>query len=87
MSKRFEDAKRMTEKYRSRLIPCSYCGSTDIRVTSEREIFGIDGKPARYYWGVSCPTRDCDCATDFSIHKAIKKWNFQQMRRKEKSNV
>lgn len=72
MSKRFEQAKRYTEKYRNTLLPCRYCGNTNIHITSERNIFG----DRRAYWSVSCETYACDCTANFTkVVDAVNSWN------------
>lgn len=40
IAKRFEKAKEYTAKYRGVLSPCRHCGNTDIRIASDRSIFG-----------------------------------------------
>lgn len=88
MSKRFEQAKAYTEKYKDKLSPCRFCGNTDIRIASDREsvIVGSDRKAygavrVRYrnVWVVVCSTDRCDCTRNFtSVRKAIDHWNEQQ---------
>lgn len=74
MANRFEKAKEYTRKYKSILLPCRYCGNTDIRIVSGRTIF--DPKDI---WYVSCSTHACDCTGDFtSVRKAIERWNELQ---------
>ena len=71
MSKRFEQAKQYTQKYKDILLPCKYCGSQDVHITSERSIFG-----AKNEWAVSCTTRSCDCTGQYtSVRKAVQAWN------------
>ncbi len=65
MAKRFEKAKYYTEKYKSILNPCKYCGNKDIRIASD-----TDG------WSVVCMTKSCDCTGVYtSVKKAIEVWN------------
>lgn len=72
MSKRFEKAKYYTEKYKSILIPCKYCGCKDIQINSDRMAFGDN----KNYWYVCCLTRGCDCTGFYtSVRQAIKRWN------------
>lgn len=44
MSKRYEQARVYTEKYKDKLSPCRWCGNTDIRIVTDRErvIVGAD---------------------------------------------
>ena len=71
MSKRFEKAVYYTEKYRSVICPCKYCGNKDIRIGSDREIFGN-----KEIWYVACMTPKCDSTGgSTSVIKEIKKWN------------
>ena len=72
MAKRFEKAIYYTEKYKSILKPCKYCGNKDIRIVSERtyEWNAKDG------WSVCCSTQNCDFTIPYtSVKKAIEKWN------------
>ena len=87
MSKRFEQAKAYTEKYRDKLSPCRYCGNTDIRIASDREsvVVGVDRKAGtarvryRNVWCVVCSTDHCDCSKEFtSVRKAVEHWNEKQ---------
>lgn len=87
MSKRFEQAKAYTEKYRGKLSPCRYCGNTDIRIASDREsvVVGTDRKAGtakvkyQNVWSVVCSTPYCDCSKSFtSVRKAIEHWNEKQ---------
>ena len=88
MSKRFEQAKAYTKKYKDKLSPCRFCGNTDIRIASDREsvIVGTDRKAygtvrVRYrnVWAVVCSTYRCDCTRNFtSVRKAIDHWNERQ---------
>lgn len=74
MSKRYEQAKQYTEKYKEVLAPCKYCGSIDIIITSERNL----GKNC---WTVNCTTHACDCtAFCTSVKDAVKKWNAKHKR-------
>lgn len=71
MSKRFEQAKNYTQKYKNILLPCHVCGNTDIRIVSDRDIF-----PPKNVWGVCCATHACECTSTYtSVRKAIKEWN------------
>lgn len=73
MAKRFEKAKEYTEKYKNQLLPCRYCGNTDIRIVSDRTIFP---SPSRDGWSVCCSTKSCDCTNVYtSVKKAIEAWN------------
>lgn len=75
MAKRFEKAIYYTEKYKSILKPCKYCGSKDIHITSERMVMN----DPQNYWCVSCSTHACDCTGFYtSVRKAIERWNEQQ---------
>lgn len=82
MAKRFEKAREYTEKNKRVLLPCKYCGNTDIRIVSERtyEWNAKDG------WSVCCSTHNCDFTIPYtSVKKAIEKWNEnQQKKEKEK---
>ena len=72
MSKRFEKAKEYTEKYKDLLLPCKYCKSNDIHITSERMVMNDNHN----YWCVTCSTMGCDCTKFYtSVNKAIKAWN------------
>lgn len=74
MANRFERAKVYTEKYRDILLPCKYCGNTDVRIVSDRTIF-----PPRDGWSVCCSTPKCDCtATYTKVKDAIQRWNEMQ---------
>lgn len=74
MAKRFDKAKEYTQKYKSILLPCRWCGNTDIRIVSERTIF--DPKDG---WSVCCSTHACDCTRAYtSVRKAIARWNEMQ---------
>lgn len=71
MARRFEKAKEYTEKYKKLLLPCKYCGNTEIVITSERSIF-----PPKDCWGVCCTTDKCNCTDIYtSVKRAIKEWN------------
>lgn len=71
MAKRFELAEKYTEKYRAVLRPCRYCGNTDIRIVSDRSIFGSHNT-----WSVCCMTPKCDCTGEYTkIKDAVKAWN------------
>lgn len=72
MAKRFEKAKEYTEKYASHLLPCKYCGNTNIVIVSDRTIFP---KP-KDVWGVCCSIDKCGCSgVHTSVRKAIQEWN------------
>lgn len=79
MARRYEKAKQYTEKYKSILAPCKYCGSTGIEITSDRAV--LDSK---LYWSVTCPTSGCDCSSDTSVKRAIEKWNNRHGRKDDK---
>lgn len=89
MSKRFEQARAYTEKYKDKLLPCRYCGNTDIRIASDRETVVV-GKDKNYstartrtqnVWSVVCSTPHCDCSGTYtSVLKAIEDWNGKQRR-------
>ena len=71
MAKRFEKAKYYTEKYKSILAPCKYCGSKNIEIVSCRTMF-----PPKDAWAVCCTTHNCDITHSFtSVKKAIEQWN------------
>lgn len=71
MAKRFEKAIYYTQKYKNDLLPCKYCGNTDIRIVSERTIF-----PPKDGWSVCCATHNCDITGTYtSVKKAIEAWN------------
>ena len=75
MAKRFDLAKRYTEKYKSALLPCRFCGNPDIRIESDRMMFPVP----RDGWYVCCSTRACDCTGTYSgVRDAIKRWNEMQ---------
>lgn len=75
MAKRFEKAMEYTEKYKSVLLPCKWCGNTDVRIMSGRTIL-IHPKDV---WFVSCQTKSCDCTGDYtSVKKAVEAWNENQ---------
>lgn len=87
MSKRYEQAKAYTEKYRGKLSPCRICGNTDIRIASDRESFvlGNDCKAVsarlvtKTVWFAACSTPHCDCAkSSTSVKTAVDNWNKQQ---------
>jgi hypothetical protein len=68
MAKRCENAKYFTEKYKSILRSCKYCGNKDIRIASDP-----DG------WSVVCMTKSCDCTAIYtSVKKAVEVWNAKQ---------
>jgi hypothetical protein len=69
---RFEKAKKYTEKYKEKLLPCKECGGTDIRIVSDRMMFL---KP-RDGWSVCCGEPKCDCTGVYSsVKEAVKRWN------------
>ncbi len=79
MAKRFEDAKRFTEKFKDKILPCRSCGSKNVRVVSERSIF--DSKNVWYIGCCDCP----DCGPEStSVRKAIKFWNGDVFRNQAK---
>lgn len=83
MSKRFERAVYYTDKYKSILSPCKYCGNTDVRIGSDREIFGTDGNPQKEIWYVACMTPQCDTTGgSTSVIAEIQKWNERHGERK-----
>lgn len=70
MANRFERAKRYTEKYKSILKPCKYCGSTDIHITSDRTIFN-----PKDVWSVGCANcGDCVYGKP-TVKEAVERWN------------
>lgn len=74
MSRRYEKAAAYTEKYKHMLLPCRYCGNTDVRIVSDREMLN-----PRDMFFVSCQTPKCDCTGSFtSVRAAIKHWNERQ---------
>lgn len=76
MAKRFEKAKEYTQKYKSVLLPCKYCKSDDIRITSERMAFGDN----KNYWSVTCSTHACDCTHFYTrVTDAVQRWNEKQL--------
>jgi hypothetical protein len=87
VSKRYEQAKTYTEKYKSQLKPCKWCGNTDIRITTDRlTVVTNDDRTisnARHKivngWSVVCSTPHCDCTGIYtSVRKAIERWNEMQ---------
>ena len=71
MAKRFEQAKRYTEKYGALLRACQYCGSNNIQFASDRGMF-----PPRNEWSICCQTKNCDFVSGYtSIKEAITAWN------------
>lgn len=77
MAERFKKAKAYTEKYKHLLQPCKECGSTDVRIMSDRTM-GV----SRDTFFVSCQTPHCDCTDSYtSVLKAIEKWNRQKENR------
>lgn len=74
MANRFEMAKKYTEKYKQILLPCQFCGNEDVRIVSDRSVFG-----SRNLWGVCCQTPKCDCTGSYiSVKDAVKRWNEMQ---------
>lgn len=61
MAKRFEKAREYTKKYGPQLLPCRFCGNTDIRIVSDRTIF-----PPKDGWGVVCTTDSCDSTITYT---------------------
>ena len=79
MARRFEQAKKYTEKYKSSLKPCRICGNKDVRICSERGIF-----PPCNLWSVSCSTYACDCTGAYPfVKQAIMRWNEMQEQHNE----
>lgn len=87
MSKRYEQAKIYTEKYKAQLKPCRWCGNADICITTDRLTVVTNNdrtvSNARYKtingWSVVCSTPHCDCTSiHTSVQKAIKQWNEMQ---------
>lgn len=77
MANRFERAKQYTQKYKSILLPCRFCGNTDIRVESERTLTPGNTKDA---WSICCSTPKCDCTGSYtSVKAAANRWNEMQM--------
>lgn len=77
MAKRFELAKKYTEKYKSVLNPCKCCGNTDIRIESDRSVF-----PSRNQWSVCCTTRACDCTSSYDkVKDAVAAWQQKTLRK------
>ena len=94
MSKRYEQAKAYTEKYRGKLSPCRICGNTDIRIASDREsvVVGADRRAEtarvkyRNVWSVVCSTYCCDCTRNYtSVKAAVDRWN--EMQNKGQENI
>ena len=82
MAIRFEKAKEYTAKYKKDLLPCSYCGNTNVRIVSDR----VMGPPAKDGWSVCCETERCDCTGVYtSVKAAIKRWNEKQTEALERS--
>lgn len=76
MSKRFEQAKKYTEKYKSILLPCRICGNADVRIVSYREIFGN-----KNLWGATCSSENCECTGVYAnVKDAVKRWNEMNSR-------
>lgn len=71
MSKRYELAKRHTEKYKSVLRTCRHCGNRDVGIVSDRSCF--DSR--RNYWSVVRSTPKCDCTGAFkSVKEVVQHW-------------
>lgn len=70
MSQRFNKAREYTKIYKNQLMPCKYCGNTDIYIVSDRTIFN-----PRNVWSVMCGSDACDCITRNSVKDAVKTWN------------
>lgn len=74
MAKRFEKARKYTEKYKSVLLPCKICGNKNIVISTERTIF-----PPKDAWSVNCTTKNCDCTGIYTrVKKAVNRWNEMQ---------
>lgn len=83
MSKRYELARRYTEKYRHRLTACPVCHG-HVEVVSDRERVYPPGKrytvhdslpPARNVWAVACETRGCECTGNYTkVANAVEAW-------------
>ena len=71
MAKRFEMAKKYTEKYKSVLVACKFCNGSDICITSDRAIFN-----PRNVWSVDCSCGNCVYGLD-KVEDAVKRWNEQ----------
>lgn len=81
MAKRFELAKKYTEKYKSVLLPCRYCGNTNIEIVSDRTFFPTP----KNVWGVVCTTSHCDSVGFYSsVKEAVKAWNELQSKKGDK---
>lgn len=72
MSIGHENAKRWTEKYKSKLTPCKHCGTIP---HIEYDRIGICGQGTKAAYYVVCG--NCgDCIDSFtSVRKAIERWN------------
>jgi len=76
MAKRFEMAKKYTEKYKDVLLPCRICGNRNIVISSERTISFPEN-----VWSVCCSTHACDCTAGYKkVKDAVQKWNEMQKR-------
>lgn len=73
MANRFERAKEYTKKYKSVLIPCKFCGGTELCITSDRTVFN-----PRNVWSVDCTCGNCVYGL-IKVKDAIKKWNDQNI--------
>ena len=74
---RYEKAQKYTEKYKSSLFTCKYCGSKNISIRSDRSIYG---KP-KILWFVCCDTNGCDCTASFTnVKDAVEAWNCKHQR-------
>ena len=79
MAKRFEDARRYTEKYKDIILPCRYCKSEDVEIVSDRAIF--ENKNLFLVRCRNCP----DCGPEnTSVKKAIELWNSDEFRNQTK---
>ena len=72
MAKRFERARRYTEKYREKLKACYHCGWTGMTIEADLLL----GKPV---WSVTCQCGNY--AWDSSVKRAVEKWNAQEGRK------
>lgn len=69
MAKRFETAKKYTEKYKDVLVACRFCKGKDLRITSDRTIFN-----PRNVWSVDCACGNCVYGL-IRVKDAVKRWN------------
>lgn len=83
MAQRFDKAQEYTQKYKHMLLPCRYCGSTDIHIVSDRTIFS-----PKNVWSVCCSTHACDCTSSYtSVQHAIHQWNQRHQHSVDNANV